>query len=87
MMQSQNPTLCWRTRRGLLCAAVMAFVGATSMASEDHDRARKALEAGEVLPRRTILERVERDFPGQVGDVERERSHERDHAGGGGRWV
>lgn len=39
----------------------------------DHDRARQALEAGEVLPLRTILERVERDHAGQIMEVELER--------------
>lgn len=43
----------------------------------DHDRARQALEAGEVLPLRTILERVERDSPGQVMEVDLERKGER----------
>lgn len=41
----------------------------------DHERARQALEAGEVLPLRSILERVEREYPGQVVDVELEREH------------
>ncbi|MDY0014540.1 MAG: PepSY domain-containing protein [Rhodocyclaceae bacterium] len=42
----------------------------------DHDRARQALEAGEVLPLQTILQGVERQYPGQVVDVELEREHE-----------
>ncbi len=45
----------------------------------DHDRARAALRAGEVLPLATILERVARQHPGQVLEVELEREH--------GRWV
>lgn len=45
----------------------------------DHDRARQALEAGEVLPLRTILERVDRDHPGQVMEVDLERKD--------GRWI
>lgn len=49
----------------------------------DHDRAREALEAGEILPLSTILQRVERENPGQVLDVELER--EREH--GETRWV
>lgn len=49
-------------------------------AEEDHDRARRALEAGEVLPLRTILERVERDQPGQIMEVELE------HEDGGWRY-
>ena len=39
----------------------------------DHDRARQAMEAGEILHLRTILERVERDYPGQIIEVELER--------------
>lgn len=45
----------------------------------DHDRARRALEAGEILPLDTVLEKVSRDAPGRVMDVELEREH--------GRWV
>jgi uncharacterized membrane protein YkoI len=64
----------------LLCLALAA--GAAPAGDDhgrDHDRARQALEAGEVLPLRTILERVERQHPGQVLEVELER---RD-----GRWL
>jgi len=43
----------------------------------DHDRARRALEAGEILPLKTVLEKVGRDTPGQVMEVELERKHER----------
>ena len=49
----------------------------------DHDRARQAVEAGEVLPLRTILERVEREYPGQVIDVELDREQENSIE----RWV
>lgn len=45
----------------------------------DHDRARRALEAGEVLPLTTVLEKVSLDTPGQVMEVEMERR--------GARWV
>ena len=64
-------------------AAVMLVVATALPAragdTRDHDRARQALEAGEILPLRAILERVERDTPGQVIEVELERE--------GGRWV
>lgn len=43
----------------------------------DHDRARQALEAGEILPLKTVLEKVDRDTPGQVMEVELERHKER----------
>lgn len=45
----------------------------------DHDRARQALEAGEILPLRAILERLERDNPGRIMEVELERKD--------GRWI
>ena len=47
--------------------------------SGGQDRARRALESGEILPLREILQRVERDTPGQVIDVELERE--------AGRWI
>jgi len=56
---------------------ILALLGSTtSQAGEDHDRARQALEAGEILPLRTILERVEREHPGQIMEVELERREE-----------
>jgi uncharacterized membrane protein YkoI len=45
--------------------------------SGDHDRARQALEAGEILPLKTVLERLARETPGQVMEVELERRGER----------
>lgn len=43
----------------------------------DHDRARRAVQAGEVLPLRTILDNVARDFPGDVVEAELEEDHDR----------
>lgn len=74
-----NRRLCML--RVLLGAALVASMSTASLA--DQDRARKALDAGEVLPLRTILERVERDHPGQVVDVELENEHK----GEVQRWV
>ena len=45
----------------------------------DHERARQAVQAGEILPLRTVLERLEREHPGQVLEVELEQDH--------GEWV
>ncbi len=69
----------------LLCAAVLFCAPGASTAHEDrdHDRARQAVAAGEVLPLPAILERVEREIPGKVLDVELEREN---HAGQL-RWV
>lgn len=63
----------------LLLALALAAGPAPADDARDHDRARQALEAGEILPLRTILERVERDHPGQVLEIELERDD--------GRWI
>ena len=73
-----------RLRNTLLAIAALLLAWASTVVSAgdghggDHDRARQALEAGEVLPLRVILERVERAYPGQIVEVELEREH--------GRW-
>lgn len=45
----------------------------------DHDRARAAMKAGQVLPLQEVLEKVLRSHPGDVLEVELERED--------GRWV
>jgi uncharacterized membrane protein YkoI len=71
-----QPLFPWRWLALPLSLALLAGTGVVRAGEEDHERARKALEAGEVLPLNTILERVERVYPGQVMDVELERDHE-----------
>ncbi len=62
----------------VLClAAVLAWP--LAQADSDHDRARNAVQAGQVLPLKTVLERLEREHPGQVLEVELEQED--------GRWV
>ncbi len=62
----------------VLClTAVLAWPPAH--ADSDHDRARNAVQAGQVLPLKTVLERLEREHPGQVLEVELELED--------GRWV
>jgi uncharacterized membrane protein YkoI len=66
----------------MLIALVLAFGSAASLATSrdgDHDRARAALQSGEVLPLATVLERLQRRDPGEVLGVELERED--------GRWV
>ena len=74
---SSRITTQWRsTLAGLLIWMMLAMSGTgVSYAADnsDHERARQAVEAGDVLPLRTILERVERDYPGQVMEVELDR--------------
>lgn len=45
----------------------------------DHEQARRALAAGQILPLRTVLERIRPDFPGEALEVELEQES--------GRWV
>jgi uncharacterized membrane protein YkoI len=45
----------------------------------DHDRARRAVEAGEVMPLNRILDTLEREHPGQVIEVELEQED--------GHWI
>lgn len=71
-------TLFGRTAVAIVLAATAVFP-AHAAESRDHDRARQALQAGEILPLRSILDRVERDTPGQVIEVELDRE--------AGRWV
>ena len=58
---------------------VVAAAAGGAWADEDHDRARAALERGEILPLHAILEKIGRDYPGKVIEVELEREH--------GRWI
>ncbi|CAN7463769.1 PepSY domain-containing protein [Rhizobacter sp. LjRoot28] len=52
---------------------------AASHDDRDHDRARAAVQAGEVLPWPTVFDRLQRTHPGQVLDLELERED--------GRWI
>lgn len=60
-----------------LVVAVQRVAPSLAQDGHDHDRARQALEAGEVLPLRAILERVEREYPGKIMEVELEQKGER----------
>ena len=55
-------------------AVAAATAGTAAQAAErghgDHDLARQALERGQVLQLRTVLEKVEREYQGQVLKVE-----------------
>ncbi len=63
----------------LFCSLALLLAAAPAHADSDQDRARAAVQAGQVLPLKTVLERLERDHPGQVLEVELERED--------GRWV
>ncbi|MBK6907569.1 MAG: PepSY domain-containing protein [Rhodocyclaceae bacterium] len=81
-MLSRITTQWRRTLASLVMLMALASPGpGVSFAADnpDHDRARQAVEAGDVLPLRTILDRVEREYPGQVMEVELDREK--------GEWV
>ncbi len=59
-----------------LCTPLL-LLGTPALADRDHDQARAAVQAGKVLPLKTLLERIERDHPGQVLEVELEQERER----------
>lgn len=64
----------------LLCGVLSVGWAPTAHASDDdHEQAYRAVQAGEVMPLRSVLERLEREHPGQVLDVELERED--------GRWI
>ena len=48
-------------------------VSADGHRPDDHELARQALERGQVLPLRTVIDRVEQQYHGQVIKVEFER--------------
>lgn len=62
-------------------AVVLAMVLArpTAFANSEQDRARAAVQAGKVLSLKTVLDRLEREHPGQVLEVELEQDD--------GRWI
>lgn len=68
-----------RVAAPLFCSLAMLLATAPAHADSDQDRARAAVQAGQVLPLKTVLERLEREHPGQVLEVELERED--------GRWV
>lgn len=71
-----------RALRQWTAAVVLAAAAALPVHAgghHDQDRARRALEAGEILPLQDILVRVGRDLTGQVIAIELERER--------GRWI
>ncbi|MDP1888591.1 MULTISPECIES: PepSY domain-containing protein [Comamonadaceae] len=75
MTPPRSPTLRHIALTSLLAGALLSAPASAS--DRDHDRAREAVKAGQVMPLRTVLERLEREHPGQVLDVELEDEHGR----------
>ncbi len=74
MNTSRTPLLSW-----LAAVLALALASPPAQADSDQDRARAAVQAGQVLPLKTVLERLEREHPGQVLEVELEQDD--------GRWI
>jgi Peptidase propeptide and YPEB domain len=70
-----------RSQPSLSTLAVVLAVLASplALADSEQDRARAAVQAGKVLPLKAVLERLEREHPGQVLEVELEQDD--------GRWI
>ena len=70
----------WLRRSAPLLLA-FSFLAAPAWASDrdDHERALQAVQSGQVLPLTRVLERLGRQHPGQVLEVELERD--------GGQWI
>jgi hypothetical protein len=67
--------------RGVACAVLTVCTvawqgGAWASDKGDHERARQAVQSGQVMPLAKVLARIEREHPGQVLEVELE-SHDR----------
>lgn len=62
-----------------LFACSLGLQTAAASNKGDHERARQALESGQILPLRTVLDKLEREHPGKVLEVELEQDD--------GRWI
>ena len=56
----------------LLTAFLVAALAAASASASDHDRARRAVEEGRILPLKEILARAQGAYPGQMIEAELE---------------
>ncbi|MBS0506003.1 MAG: PepSY domain-containing protein [Proteobacteria bacterium] len=51
----------------------LALFAVRALPADDHDLARQALQQGQVLPLRSVIDKVEREYQGQVVKIEFER--------------
>ncbi len=68
-----------RRRWCALLVVMSSLAGLPGWADSGHDRARQAVQSGQVLPLPAVLEQLAREVPGQVLEVELERDD--------GRWI
>ncbi len=72
-MAANRPRLTRLLFLPMLAACALAATAPLQADERDHEAARQALEQGKVLPLRTVLEKVERDYQGQAIKIEFER--------------
>lgn len=58
-----------------LLSLVLLAATPAGASENDHERARRAVQAGQLLPLRTILDNVARDYPGDIIETELEDLH------------
>ncbi|MBX9835770.1 MAG: PepSY domain-containing protein [Burkholderiaceae bacterium] len=63
----------------LVCSVGAVPAWARSNGRDDHERALRAVQSGQVLPLTTVLERLGRQYPGHVLEIELERDE--------GQWI
>ena len=61
------------TTTAVLLALLVSFGTAHASGDDDHERAHRAVQAGEVMPLEQVLPRIAKDHPGQVLKIELER--------------
>ncbi|BAE48994.1 PepSY domain-containing protein [Paramagnetospirillum magneticum] len=61
----------------IILTALFMLLSLPVSAGEDHDRIRRAVLAGKILPLSRILEQVDRDYPGELIEAELEDKHGR----------
>ena len=68
---------------GLLAKLLVGVAGMlltfawASPSDYDHDRAERAVQAGQVMPLQNVLQKLQTDYPGQVLEVELEHDDDR----------
>lgn len=80
-MKIRYKPFLWSLALAFLIALGMSagFQKPASASSSDHDQARAALASGEILPLSAIIAKLEKDFPGQILEVELEQKN--------GQWI
>lgn len=65
------------TLSGALLGSALLILGLGAHAEDDHDRARRLRDAGDILPLETIIERAQHERPGQILELHLEEKRNR----------